>query len=130
MQRFWWLNNRLMLRISLGVYGLIFLVLSWLSISSYGGGDSWMHYLFAHYAFKHPGNFLDQWAKPIFTLLASPWAYVGFGGIKLFNILCALLTGYLSYRIAVRHFPKMAWLSIVFVFGAPVYFVCVFSGLT
>jgi hypothetical protein len=130
MQQPWWQNNGLMLRAGLVVYGLGFLACSWFSIGTYGGGDSWMHYLFARYAFKHPENFLDQWGKPVFTLLASPWAQLGFGGVKLFNILCALLTGYLSYRIAARHYPRFAWLSIVFVFGVPIYFVCVFSGLT
>lgn len=119
-----------MVPICLGFYALVFLACSWFSIGTYGGGDSWMHYLFARFAFKHPENFLDQWGKPIFTLLASPWAQFGFGGVKLFNIICALSTGYLSFLIARQHVPKLAWLSLVFVFSIPVYFVSVFSGLT
>ena len=130
MQQPWWERNRLMVPICLGFYALAFLACAWFSIGTYGGGDSWMHYLFARFAFKHPDNFMDQWGKPVFTLLASPWAQFGFGGVKLFNIICAIGTGYLSYLIARQHFPKYAWLSIIFVFGVPIYFVCVFSGLT
>lgn len=130
MQESWWQRNRIMVPLCLGFYALAFAACAWFSVGTYGGGDSWMHYLFARYAFKHPHNFLDQWGKPIFTILASPWAQLGFGGVKLFNILCALGTGYLSFLIARQHYPKYAWLSILFVFSIPIYFVSVFSGLT
>ncbi len=126
----WWERNSLMVKICLAFYALAFLACAWFSIGTYGGGDSWMHYLFAKFAYKHPDNLMDQWGKPVFTLLASPWAQFGFMGVKVFNIICALLTGYISYLIAKAHYSKYAWLSIVFVFGVPIYFVCVFSGLT
>ncbi len=51
--------------------------------------DSINHFLYAHYAPPHPELYLNHWAKPLFTLLASPFAQFGFIGIKLFNILCA-----------------------------------------
>ncbi len=126
----WWKRNRLMVPLCLGFYAVVFIASAHYSTGTYGGGDSWMHYLFARYAFKHPDNFLDQWGKPVFTILASPWAQLGFGGVKLFNILCALSTGYLSFLISRQHYSKYPWLSIVFVFSVPIYFVCVFSGLT
>jgi hypothetical protein len=126
----WWQRNNIMVPLCLGFYAIVFIGSAYFSTGTYGGGDSWMHYLFARYAFKHPDNFLDQWGKPVFTILASPWAQLGFGGVKLFNIICALITGYLSFLIARQHFKRYAWLSIVFVFSVPIYFVCVFSGLT
>ena len=126
----WWQRDRLMVPVLLGVYFFTFLACSLLSTGTYGGGDSWMHYLFAKYAFKHPTNLLDQWGKPLFTLLASPWAQFGFSGIKFFNIISAISTGYLSFLIARQHFQKLAWTSVVFVLSVPIYFVCVFSGLT
>lgn len=129
-QQAWWHKNSVMVPVALSFYALVFILCSLLSEGAYGGGDSWMHYLFAKYAFKHPENYMDQWAKPVFTLIASPFAWFGFGGIKLFNIACALFTAYLSYRIIKEHVEADAWLSIVFVCSVPIYFVCVYSGLT
>ena len=36
------------------------------------------------------GLYLDHWGKPLFTLLASPFAQLGFAGMKAFNALCML----------------------------------------
>lgn len=40
------------------------------------------------------------WGKPVFTLLAAPFAYWGFTGIKLFNVALATATLWLTYRSA------------------------------
>jgi hypothetical protein len=116
--------------ICLSAYGLVFLYCIFSSEGTFGGSDSWTHYLFAHYAFAHPSNYLDQWAKPVFTFLASPFAYFGFTAIRLFNTLCALITAWISYRIAKRQDPLLAWVSILFTFGIPYFFMSAFSGLT
>jgi hypothetical protein len=93
-------------------------------------GDSIVHYFFARYAFQNPMLFLDHWAKPFFTLLASPFAQFGFNGIKLFNGLAGLLSAWFAYLIARKLDLKFAWLAIIFVFFAPAYFVKLFSGYT
>ncbi len=111
-------------------YGLLFVLLAIFSEGSYGGGDSLMHYLMARYAPQHPSLFLDQWGKPLFTLLSCIPSQAGFTGIKLFNVFCALLSAALFYRMGRRQFERWPWLSIIFVLGVPVYFVSVFSGLT
>jgi hypothetical protein len=126
----WWKNNSLMLKICLGFYAVAFSLCILLSKGTFGGGDSWMHYLFAHYAFRHPANFIDQWAKPVFTILSSPFAWFGFTGMQIFNASCALCCAYFSYRIAKHINPDMAWLSVIFVCSIPYFFGAALSGLT
>ncbi len=93
-------------------------------------GDSVMHFLFSHYAFDHPENFLDHWAKPIFVLLSSPFAYFGFKGMIVFNVLCISLTGLFSFYIAKTLQLKYPLLVFPLLLGAPLYFKLGFSGLT
>ena len=82
-------------------------------------GDSVVHYFFARYAFGDPVLFLDHWAKPFFTLFASPFAQFGFGGMKLFNGLAGLLSAWFAYSIAKKLDLKFAWLAIILVLFAP-----------
>ena len=84
-------------------------------------GDSVVHYFFARYAFQNPMLFLDHWAKPFFTLLASPFAQFGFSGMKLFNGLAGLLSAWLAYCIARKLDLKFAWLAIIFVLFSPLH---------
>lgn len=93
-------------------------------------GDSTLHYLFARYAFEHPVNFLNHWAKPVFTLLAAPFAQFGFGGIMMFNILLFSANVFLSLKLA-RHFQfNQPWLVVLFLVCAPLNMILAFSGLT
>ncbi|MDZ7743983.1 MAG: hypothetical protein U5Q03_20175 [Bacteroidota bacterium] len=93
-------------------------------------GDSILHYLFARYAFEHPGNFFDHWAKPFYVLLAAPFAQLGFDGIKAFNALNTLMCIYFTYRIAlILGFKNPLVLPLLMLFS-PLYFILSFSGLT
>ncbi|HNQ82966.1 MAG TPA: glycosyltransferase family 87 protein [Bacteroidales bacterium] len=93
-------------------------------------GDSIHHYLFARYAPQHIELFFDHWAKPLFVLLASPFAQFGFTGMKIFNALAGLFTIWFTYRtvqlLNLRN-PLLVTLLLIF---APMYFVQTFSGLT
>lgn len=93
-------------------------------------GDNIVHYYFARYAFDHPRLFLDFWAKPVFTILASPFAQLGFGGMKLFNGLAGLLSAGIAYLSAKKLGFRVPWLAILFTFFAPTYFTLLFSGYT
>ncbi len=93
-------------------------------------GDAVQHFQFAEYAFKHPENFFNHWAKPFFTLVAAPFAQFGFVGIKIFNSLNAALTLYLTYQIARKlRFPN-AWLVFLILATCSQFFTLIFSGLT
>jgi hypothetical protein len=93
-------------------------------------GDAVQHFLFAKYAFKHPENLFDHWAKPFFTLIAAPFAQFGFVGIKIFNTLNATLTLYLTYRIAHKLRLPNAWLVFLILATCSQFFTLIFSGLT
>ena len=93
-------------------------------------GDSIEHYLYAKFAFKHPELFLNHWGKPLFTLLASPFAQFGFVGIKVFNSICALGAAYYSIQIAKKLNLNYWGLAAIFYFIFPLSFLTTYSGLT
>lgn len=93
-------------------------------------GDSVTHYLFARYAPNHPVLYFDHWAKPVFVLLASPFAQFGFVGVKLFNALVTFFTIILTYKMAEALKLKNTVLVPVFMLFSPLYYILTFSGLT
>lgn len=82
--------------------GAVMIFLAFYFNGTCDSGDSVHHYLIARYAFAHPEKFFDHWAKPVFVLFAAPWAQLGFIGIKLFNVICFLMTQLFIYKIAVK----------------------------
>ncbi len=66
---------------------LLLIIVATISTSTYDAGDSVMHYLYAEYSWQKPYFFVHPWAKPLFTLLSSPFAQFGFSGIKIFQAL-------------------------------------------
>jgi hypothetical protein len=123
-------TERIFLYGLLGTFFIVMFALAYFSEGTIESGDSYQHYIMSRYSFRHPQLFLDLWAKPFFTLLSAPFAQFGFLGINVFNILCAMLTGYFSYRIARMLDIKIPLLAVLFVVCAPVYFVVIISGLT
>jgi hypothetical protein len=63
-------------------------------------GDSVEHFLYAKYAFIHPENFVNHWAKPVFVWIAAPFAQLGFSGVKFLNVSCWALQLVFIVRIA------------------------------
>ncbi|MES2139471.1 MAG: hypothetical protein V4511_07160 [Bacteroidota bacterium] len=119
-------------RVLIGI-GLYFFIIVLIAINTSGtsdSGDSITHFLFSKYAFQHPENFLNHWAKPLFVLLSAPFSQSGFMGIKLFNCIVAAFTAWFSYKIAKKINYKNAWLAAVFLCFTPGYFIHIFSGLT
>lgn len=114
---------------------LLFCALIALFILSYFNGtgkeaDSIEHYLYAKFAFQHPHLFLNHWAKPLFTLIASPFAQFGFIGMKVLNSLCGLGAAYYSIKIAKNIGLDYSGLAALFYFIFPLSFLTIYSGLT
>ncbi len=112
---------------------LYFMALVFIAVNTNGtcdAGDSITHFLFSKYAFKHPENFLNHWAKPLFVLLSAPFAQLGFIGIKLFNCIIAAFSAWFSFKIAKKLNFRNAWLAALFLCFTPGYFIHIFSGLT
>lgn len=97
---------------------------------TYDSGDSIKHYLYARYAFQHPLNFLDTWAKPLFTLLASGPAQGGWLGMKFFQCVVVAVSAWCAYVVARALRLPVPELAILFCYAAPDYFLIQYSGLT
>lgn len=93
-------------------------------------GDSVLHFLYAKYAPVQPNLYLDQWAKPFFTLIASPFAQLGFNGIKAFNCLLNLGSIYLVIQSAKQFSLKNSVVAGITLFAMPLVYSLSFSGLT
>lgn len=90
--------QKITFKASLGLStGLAFLLLACLFIQSKGmvegGQDSYNHFLISKYAFKYPKLLIDQWGKPVYTVLAHPLCALGLSYAVWFNIACSLLAG-------------------------------------
>lgn len=116
--------------IALPVILMIHLVVLVLSETAHGGADMIGHYFISHYAFKYPYLFFDHWGKPFYTLLASPFAQLGFVSARLFSILCGLLSVYFIMRILNRLGVRLHWLAYLGFAIAPMFFHVMQSTLT
>lgn len=93
-------------------------------------GDSVYHYLFAKYAPMNNELFFDHWAKPLYVLIASPFAQFGFIGVKVMNLIVVNLTLYLTYLLSKKLQVKNSLLAVLMLIFSPLYFTLTFSGLT
>jgi hypothetical protein len=93
-------------------------------------GDSVLHYLYAKESWSFPQNLFHHWAKPLFTLIASPFAQFGFTGIKIFNCLATFFSCYFTFKTTEILQLKNDKLAPIFTFLAPLTFITTFSGLT
>jgi hypothetical protein len=118
------------------IYIILFIysLLAALTILFFNGtgdaGDSIQHYLYAKYAPVHPELFFHHWAKPMYVLLASPFAQFGFTGVKIFNAIASFFTIFLTYKTAEALNLKNTVLAAVIAICAPMYYILTFSGLT
>lgn len=106
------------------------IIVAFFTKGTYDSGDSINHYLYARYAFQHPLNYLDSWAKPVFILLASGPAQAGFMGMKLFQCAVVALSAWCAYVVARALRLPAPELAILFAYASPDYFLIQFSGLT
>lgn len=112
-----------------GVVIALDLVLVYLLPSTFDNGDSIKHFVEAHQAWQTPHYFLDMWSKPIFILLASPFASLGWWGMKLFNTTCILLSAYFIKKIF-EEYHLNGWWGVFLSLLAHTFFLSQSSGLT
>lgn len=113
---------------------VIYSIIGFLTMYFFDGtgdsGDSIYHYMFAKYAPVHPEHFFNHWAKPVYVILACPFAQFGFIGIKVFNVLVSVLTIFFTFKIVEKLNIRNAILSPLILIFSPLYFILTFSGLT
>ena len=123
-------NKQRVFFFSFSVISVILLLICFFCEGTGGGGDSTYHYLYAKYALEHPENFFDHWAKPIFTILAFPFAQFGFIGMKFFNLLMSLIACYFSYKtLRIFKTENTEWIAVI-LFSITLFVTNTFSGLT
>ena len=113
-----------------GLISTLFIVIALYFDGTGGNGDSVFHYLYARYAWEDYSLFFNHWAKPLFTMVSSPFAQFGFTGIKIFNVLASSFSVLFAYKIAKIFNLKYAHLIFIPLFAAPLFFRVMFSGLT
>lgn len=95
-----------------------------------GGADSITHYQIAKYSWDHPYLLMDQWGKPVFTILLSPFAQLGFLSVNLINIALLFWGAWLSFLIGKNlNLRRSEWLPFIVLF-TPIIFGNAISGLT
>lgn len=116
----------------------LFVALAWLLVMSQQNsipvdtGDGLVHYAIARESWNDPQFFLDHWGKPLFTLLSSPFAQLGFYYHIGFNILLFALTCIVAFRIFDRFQLGKAyyWFFPLLLIIVPDYSYCVLGGMT
>ena len=117
-------------RVLLALGVLVSVSFVFITQNTYDTGDSILHYLFARFAPHHSLNLLDNWAKPLLTLLLMGPAQLGLRGVMLCQCGLVAASAWLSYRVAERLQIPYAALAILLCYTAPDYFRIQFSGLT
>jgi hypothetical protein len=95
-----------------------------------GGADSLTHYRFSRYSWQFPEFLLDHWAKPVFTLITSPFAQFGHEGVSALNLALGVLSAFFAWMTGRKLGYRFKVLIPVFIFFTPIYTYFVISGLT
>jgi len=114
----------------LGTAIVVMVLLALIADGTGDEGDSVYHYLFARYAFMHPNNFFNHWAKPLFVMIAAPAAQFGITGLKILNVVFWGIQLYCILKIAEHFEIKSTWLLSIFAILAPMNVTHTLSGLT
>jgi hypothetical protein len=81
--------------------------------------DGGIHYVLAHWAWRHPQLFVDVWSRPLFTLLYAFPALIGYQAARALTIAIGVTTAYQTWRVASEHNLDRAPLVIPFLFLQP-----------
>lgn len=108
------------------VYGLNFLFAEGFN----GGADSFTHYQISRYSWNYPDLLLDQWGKPVFTILFSPLAQLGFQAVILGNMALIFVGAWMAFLIAKKlELKRPHWIPFMVLF-TPIVAGNAISGLT
>jgi len=124
-------HNQIPYLILLSIFTFIVLVYyAIISPGCEGGMDSYNHYLISRYSWKYPRLFLDQWGKPLYNILASPFANIGFLWVKIFNITLYIGSAWFTWATLKKLGLHLAWIGFILVILPQVSIENTISGLT
>ncbi len=124
------LNNNRIIYFVLALGFIAGVIVIFFTQVSYGGADNYSHYKFAHWGWQYPKLLFNHWGKPVFTILASPFAQFGAVGMQLYNLLLGFGTAIIIWKIAQILKLKNSPLSLLLVLFTPIYFILLFTTLT
>ncbi len=78
-------------------------------------GDGIMHFFIAQVSWEDSTFFLHHWGKPLYILLSSPFAQLGFNGTIAFNFLVFYLTVFFAWKMF-NHWRISIQLALLFPF--------------
>ncbi|MGB1039008.1 MAG: hypothetical protein ACPGYY_10210 [Bacteroidia bacterium] len=122
-------ESYLLASLALGVASFL-LFLHYISPGLEGGMDSYNHFLIAKNTWSHPKLFLDQWGKPLYNILASPFAQFGLTGMVVLNVISLILCAVLSYRITKLLRLRFAFIAFILTLFSPIFLDNTISSLT
>ena len=123
-------SNKYSLVIIVLLFSVAGILLTFFANGTCDDGDSIMHYQFARWAVIHHQLFFDHWAKPLYVLIACPFAQFGMTGMKLFNLFISVVTICITYQIAGYLDIQRKALVTLFMALSPGLMVLSLSGLT
>jgi hypothetical protein len=62
-------------------------------------GDGLLHFFISQASWENPNYFLDHWGKPLFILLSSPFAQLGYFGMFSFNVMVFIATTIIAWLL-------------------------------
>ena len=93
-------------------------------------GDGALHYSQARWSWHHPWLFFEHWGKPLFILLASPFAQFGYPFVAVFNALVAFASLVAINSMVVDRVRWVAFFVPALLLTAPQYLYTAVSGMT
>ncbi len=123
-------TNRFATAVTIATFSLLWLI-SAIKSRGFGPADGCMHYLFARFAFRDPGNFVNEWGRPICTLIYSvPAIVAGRIGVCIASLLMGLGCGVVAYAIAKGQGLRMPALALLFTLAQPLLFLHTLTAMT
>jgi hypothetical protein len=113
-----------------GIAAVVYILLVVFANGVNGGADTFTHYKMSHYSWIHHELLLNQWGKPVFTVLFSPIAQLGLKAVIWTNLLLIFFEAYLVLKIVNQLQLKRSWLAPLFFLTCPVVFDNAVSALT
>ena len=114
----------------LTITGIVFVILAFFTPLAEGGADNYAHFNIARWAFRYPHLFLDHWGKPVYTIVAAPFAQFGFAAVRILNSVLGLLTGWFIWKLAGKLKLENGWFATVVAVFTPIYFALMSTGMT
>jgi hypothetical protein len=113
-----------------GIAGVVYILLVIFANGVNGGADTFVHYQMSRYSWIHHELLLNQWGKPVFTVLFSPIAQLGIQAVIWANLVLIFFEAFLVLKIANQLQLKRSWLAPLLFLTCPVIFDNAVSSLT